>query len=203
MGGYGTYRFARLWPDLFGKAFSTVGPPADGIWVPPLPPSGARRRTPTCGSRNTRNVPFLNVVALLDELVPYAGTRAQNLGAPELGIRGFEQLGYRYRFVTYPAAEHLTIGALSYDVLYALAFLSGADVKRNPYHITFSYAPATDHKPLGLVHDHAYWVSKVRLADATGEVPKATVDAFSHAAGRGARMSWIVSTRASGRSPTA
>jgi hypothetical protein len=186
MGGYGTYRFGSLWPDLFGRAFSTVGPPADGIWVPPFPASGGQETNTNVWLENTRNVPFLNVVGMIDELVPYAGTRAQNLGAPELGIRGFEQLGYRYRFVTYPTGEHFTIAVFSYDTPYAVDFLGKAGVNRNPRHVTFSYAPATDTRALGLVHNHAYWVSKVVLADAKdGEVPKGTVDAFSHASRRG------------------
>ncbi|HYZ93949.1 MAG TPA: hypothetical protein VFA34_16375 [Actinomycetota bacterium] len=184
MGGYGTYRFASLWPDLFGAAFSTVGPPADGIWVPPLPPSGGQETNTNVWLENTRNVRFLNAVGMLDELVPYAGTRAQNLGAPEHGIRGFEQLGYRYRFITYPTGEHFTIALLSYDTPYAVDFLGTARVNRDPRHVTFSYAPVTDYGRLGLVHDHAYWVSKVRLADKrSAEVAKATVDAFSHATG--------------------
>ena len=28
MGGYGTYKLGMQWPDLFGAAFTTVGPPA-------------------------------------------------------------------------------------------------------------------------------------------------------------------------------
>ncbi len=187
MGGYGTYRFGSLWPDLFGKAFSTVGPPGEGIWIPPLPASGGEETNTNVWLENTRNVPYLNVVGLLDELVPYAGTRAQNMGAPEQGVRGFEQLGYRYRFVTYPLGEHFTIAALSYDTPYAVDFLGDARVDRDPRHVTFTYAPGTDVKELGLVHDHAYWVSEVKLADKTAgsPIPKATVDAFSHASGLG------------------
>jgi poly(3-hydroxybutyrate) depolymerase len=187
MGGYGTYRFGSLWPDLFARAFSTVGPPAQGIWVPPLSPLGGGRETNTnVWLENTRNVPFLNVVGMADELVPYAGTRAQNLGAPEHGIRGFEQLGYRYRFVTYPTGEHFTIAVFSYDTPYAVDFLGSARVNRSPRHVTFSYAPLTDHRSLGLVHDHAYWVSDVRLADPNkGDVPKGTVDAVSFVSGLG------------------
>jgi len=32
MGGYATYRLPTLYPDLFGKAYSIVGPPGAGIW---------------------------------------------------------------------------------------------------------------------------------------------------------------------------
>jgi hypothetical protein len=132
-------------------------------------------------------VPFLNVTAGEDELVPLPGPRAQNLGAPELGVRGFDQLGYRFRYIVYPTAEHLTLGVLKYDLPYSVDFLGDGRVDRNPEHVTFSYVPATDDSKLGLVHDHAYWVSALRLADekAGAPVPKGTVDAFSHAAGRG------------------
>lgn len=186
MGGYATYRLATLYPDLFGRAFSIVGPPADGVWLPPLPASGGTHTNTNVWLENARNVPFLNLVGGIDELVPVAGTRAQNMGAPELGIRGFEQLGYRYRYVVYPTADHFALAALSYDVPYAAAWLGSAEVDRNPAHVTFTYAPATDDPSFGLVHDHAYWVSGIRLADpAVGSpIAKATVDAFSHAWGR-------------------
>jgi len=189
MGGYGTYRLGGLYPDLFGKAFSVVGPPGDGIWLPPGPPTGGIETLSNLWLANTRNLPYLNVVAGADELVPWVGPRAQNLGAPELGIDGFEQLGHRYRFVTYPAAEHFTLALLGYDIPMAPAFLGDGLVDRNPHHVTFRYLPATDVPELGLVHDHAYWVSGVRLADGvtgTDDAPAAaTVDVVSHAFGRG------------------
>lgn len=191
MGGMGTYRLATLYPDLFGRAFTTVGPPADGIWVPPLPATGGTETLSNVWLENARNVPFLNVVAGEDELVPLPGPRAQNMGAPELSVRGFDQLGYRFRFVVYPTAEHLTLAVLKYDLPYAVDFLGDGRVDRNPAHVTFSYAPATDDPKLALIHDHAYWVSAVRLADAASgtPLPKGTVDAFSHATGLGDPLS--------------
>ncbi len=185
MGGYGTYRLGGLYPDLFGKAFTTVGPPGDGIWVPPGDPTGGAETLSNLWLENVRNVPYLNLAAGEDELVPLPGPRAQNLGAPEHGIDGFEQYGYRYRFRVYPTAEHFTIALLDYDVEAAVDFLGDAAVDRSPPHVTFSYLPATDAPDLGLVHDHAYWVSEVRLADDSAELAEATVDAFSHGHGVG------------------
>src|SRR6185312_6071712 len=37
MGGYGTYKFATQYPDLFAKGQPVVGPPGLGVWVPPAP----------------------------------------------------------------------------------------------------------------------------------------------------------------------
>lgn len=188
MGGYATYRLGTLYPDLFGTAFSTVGPPGDGIWLPPAAPTGGIETLTNMWLENARNVPYLNVAAGEDQLVPIVGPRAQNLGAPEHGIRGFDQLGYRFRFVVYQPADHFTLAALGYDIPMATDFLGEARVDRNPHHVTFARVPASDDPELGLVHDHAYWVAGLRLADpsASGGTPaKGTVDAFSHGFGRG------------------
>ncbi|RZU31402.1 hypothetical protein BKA19_1061 [Blastococcus saxobsidens] len=192
MGGYATYRLGTLYPDLFGRAFTAVGPPGDGIWVPPAAPTGGVETLSNLWLENARNLPYLNVAAGADELVPIVGPRAQNLGAPEVGVGGFEQLGYRYRFVVVPAAEHFTLAVRGYDIPIATQFLGESRVDRNPHHVSFGYVPAADDAALGLVHDHAYWVSGVRPgstapgAGTGGSLPaKALVDAFSHGFGRG------------------
>src|SRR5207249_1580472 len=84
MGGYCTYRLPTLYPDLFGKAFTQVGPPGDGIWVPPAPPSGGIETLTNLWLENARNIPYLNVVASSDELVPIAGTRARSRARPRV-----------------------------------------------------------------------------------------------------------------------
>jgi len=187
MGGYATYRLGTLYPDLFGKAFSVVGPPGDGIWVPPSPPTGGAETLTNNWLENARNLPYMNLVATADELVPYPGTRAQNLGAPEHNIMGFDQHGLRFHFLTFDGAEHLTLAVLDYDFPMAQGFLGDAFVDRNPYHVTFSYAPAADDPSLGLVHNHAYWVSELALAD-PNKAPfpaEGTIDVFSEAFGLG------------------
>ena len=183
MGGYGTYRLGGLYPDLFASALTVVGPPGDGIWVPPAPPTGGAPTLSNLWLENVRNIPYMNLAAAEDELVPVVGPRAQNLGAPEQGIRGFEQLGYRYRFLLFPAAEHFTLALLGYDLPRGRDHLGNAPVDRNPPHVTFAYLPGSDAPGLGLVHDHAYWVSDVRLADAESETAKGVVDARSRAFG--------------------
>jgi dienelactone hydrolase len=182
MGGFGTYRLTTLYPDLVGAAMTVVGPPGEGVWLPPLPPSGGAETLTNHRLPSARHVPFLNVVAAEDQLVPLAGTRAQSLGAPELGVAGFEQLGYRYRFVVYNPAEHLTLAGYGYDIPMAGGFLGAARVVRDPSHVTFVYDPAADDPALGLIHDHAYWVSGLRVVEGAG---RGTIDVRSHAAGRG------------------
>ncbi|MDT0277110.1 prolyl oligopeptidase family serine peptidase [Blastococcus goldschmidtiae] len=188
MGGYGTYRFATLYPDLFGKAMTVVGPPGDGIWVPPAAPTGGIETLTNQWLENVRHIPFLNIAAVLDELVPIAGPTQQNVGAAgPSGLQSFDSLGYRFRFQTFPTAEHLTLALLSYNLPQAVSFFGDSRVVRDPAHVTFGYTPAADDRALGLVHDHAYWVSGVRLADpAVGSpLPEAVVDVHSHATGVG------------------
>ena len=193
MGGYGTYRIATLYPDLFSRAWTNIAPPINGIWVPPVP--GDLQSLTNLFLDNVRNVPFLNQVTATDELVPYTGTRAQNMGDPALGIRGFQQLGYRFRFLTYTPGDHITI-SLSYDPLVS-EWLGGREaVDRDPFHVTYRVLPDAERADLGLVRDHAYWVSDIIVAEdappapagpaisSQQEVPRSgLVDVISHGFG--------------------
>ena len=202
MGGYATYRLGTLYPDLFGKAMTIVGPPGDGIWIPPAPPTGGIETLSNLWLENARNLPYLNIVSTEDELVPIAGTTQQNIGPAANGFTSFDALGYRFRFQNFNPGDHLHLALLSYDLPQGAEFMGDAAVDRNPYHVTFSYSPAADDPALGLVHDHAYWVSDITLADpAVGDpIPEATVDARSHAAGLGDPES--TSGQDAGNSPT-
>lgn len=185
MGGYGTYRLGGLYPDLFGKAMTIVGPPGDGIWIPGTS-SVPLETLSNAWLENTRNLPYMNLAGAEDELVPVPGPTQQNVGpAGPDGLQSFDSLGYRFKFQLFPAAEHFTIALLSYDVPQAVDFFGDAAVDRDPFHVTFAYAPGTDDTDLGLIHDKAYWVSSIELADDTvGEpIAKGVVDAKSLAFG--------------------
>jgi hypothetical protein len=202
MGGYATYRLGTLYPDLFGKAMSIVGPPGDGVWVPPTPPTGGIETLTNLWLENVRNLPYLNIVATEDELVPIEGTTQQNIGPAANGFTSFDALGYRFRFQNFNPGDHLHLAVLSYDLPQGAEFMGDAAVDRNPVHVTFSYSPAADDPALGLVHDHAYWVSDITLADPNvgDPIPEATVDARSHTSGLGDPES--TSGQDAGSSPT-
>jgi hypothetical protein len=155
MGGFGTFKLAEQFPDLFARAQPTVGRSDDTNMIASL-----------------RNIPVLMWNASADELVPptsYLPT------ADEL-----DRLGYRYELDIY-TAEHLTL-AIHDQYAPAAEFLGTAKVDRNPPHVTFVADPNLDHADLGFVADHAYWLSGVKTRD-TGA--QGTVDAFSHGAGKG------------------
>ena len=186
MGGYGTYRLGGLYPDLFGKAFTVVGPPGKKLWIPPMAPSDGIQTLSNSWLENTRNVPFLNFAMVTDELVPVVGPVAQNLGNPALGIKGFDQLGYRFGFLLFTPGEHYSHAALGYHFPLAQAFLGQAAVDRDPAHVTLAYVPGSDNAGYGLVHDHGYWVSDLRLTDrSAGPGAKGVLDVASQGFGVG------------------
>ena len=181
MGGYGTYKLGTQYPDLFGKAFTTVGPPGRGVWVPPAPPSdGGQTTNSNLVLENARWVPYLNWVEAGDQLVPYSGPRAQQAR--------FDALGLRSQLWTFSPGEHFTLAiADGWDA--ARDFLGEARVTRDPWRVHYAFVPSADRPKLGLVHDHAYWVSKLRARDASGDPrtapARAEIDARSLAYGEG------------------
>lgn len=177
MGGYGTFRLAARYPDLFGKAFTTVGPPAQGIWLPPAPPNGGGQVSNTFFMlESMRHIPFMMWVATEDQLVPYPGPREQT--------SGFDDLEYRYEFWSFHLAEHLTL-ALNDEYSPAAEFLGESRVHRDPARITYAINPGMDYPQRGLVADHAYWLSDMTLRSSEAEIPRARIDAFSHGLGVG------------------
>jgi hypothetical protein len=177
MGGYGTYKFASQFPDLFARAQPTVGPPGLGVWVPPGEPQPGGDQSLTermLGS--VRNVPFLIWNETTDELVPIAGVLEQ--------VKALDDLGYRYEFDQFQAGEHLTL-ALNDEYAPAAAFLGTETINRDPAHVTYVYNPTMDFAADGTSAGHAYWVYGVSLRDAGGTAPLAKVDVRSHGFGVG------------------
>ena len=174
MGGYGTFRMATMWPDLFGTAFPVVGPQAEGIKVLAESDDGDATNTFHVLD-NARNIPFMIWNGVADELVPVAGTvtHAQRL----------EDLGYRFVQDVF-TADHFLLSEVD-DWSRGAEFLGDAAVSRDPAHVTFRVMPAADYPDLGLVHDHAYWVWDVRMRDSVGDPATGLVDARSLAFGEG------------------
>jgi len=177
MGGYGTYKFASQFPDLFARAQPTVGPPGLGVWVPPAEPQPGGDESLTermLGS--VRNVPFLIWNETTDELVPIAGVLEQ--------VKAFDDLGYRYEFDQFQAGEHLTL-ALNDEYAPAAAFLGTETIDPDPAHVTYVYNPTMDFAADGTAAGHAYWVYDVGLRQSGGAAPLGTVDVRSQAFGTG------------------
>jgi hypothetical protein len=141
MGGYGTYKLGMQWPDLFGAAFTTVGPP--------VAPGYLNTRQLI---ENARWLPYLNWAGRTDELVPYALVRAQQ--------QRFDDLGLRSQLWTYPGGHLELAGRDEWEG--ARAFLVASVLQPDPRRVDYAFVPQADNGRLGLVHDHAYWVSHLR-----------------------------------------
>ena len=160
MGGYGTYKLGTQYPDLFGRAFTTVGPPGRGIWIPPAPASNGQHTNSNLVLENARWVPYLNWAGARDELVPYPGVRAQQAR--------FDRLSLRSVLETFPNYGHFDL-AIQDQWGAARDFLGAARVKRDPSRVNYAFLPDADRPKLGLRHDHAYWVSRLRVRDRSGD----------------------------------
>ena len=177
MGGYGTFRFGSLYPDLFYKAQPTVGPPGVGIWVPPNDPTGGADSNSFPMLASFRNLPIMMWVMHTDELVPFAGTEYQ-------AHQGFDGLGLRYEFWAFAPGEHLTL-ALNDQFQPAADWLGQGQVDRNPAHVTYIVNPHMTFPALGLEADHSYWLSGLALHNSTGANPLGTIDVRSEGFGVG------------------
>jgi predicted esterase len=173
MGGVGTLKLGSQFPDLFARAQPTVGFETNNDVLASL-----------------RNIPVLMWNNHGDELADEALFTAT---ADKL-----DSLGYRYELDAFqPCANpncsplfpnHLQL-AVNDQYAPAAAFLGTARVHRNPAHVTYVLDAARNHKNLGLVGNHAYWIGGLRLRDPsqtgpTGD-PEGDVNARSLGFGRG------------------
>src|SRR4051812_21717766 len=176
MGGYGTYKFATQYPDLFAKGQPVVGPPGLGIWIPPATVSGGGGHQTNQLLPPGPNRPFPVWEPGTDELVPYSGVVEQ--------AQTFDQLGYRYEFDSFAPAEHLTL-AVNDEYQPAANFLGTTKVDRSPPHVTYVVNPKMDFPEMGAPANHAYWLSGLALRDSSSDAPRGTIDVRSEGFGVG------------------
>lgn len=157
MGGFGAYRFALGYPDLFAKAVALAGPPIVGIRVvegleTPASADGPRVDTAPL-VENARWVPFFIGQGAIDELVPVTGVLQQ--------VDRFERLGYRYRFELYPAKDHLAWAAE--DAFEgAIRFIDRSSRNRAPGSFVLVIDPKLARPDLGVGAQGAWWLGDVR-----------------------------------------
>jgi hypothetical protein len=197
-GGYGAYRLGMHYPDLFGRAFTGVGLPADQGWNPPAPPVPGGQITnvyPLAG--NARWVPYLDWAQATDEINPYPGPR-------KLQDR-FTELGLRSQLWTYTSGDHFALAAVGDEWAGARDFLGAAHVKGDPSRVDYAFLPQAETPALGLRQDHAYWVSRLRARNRSGD-PRtdpavASITARSRAFGEGDPRTRRVVTSGAGAGP--
>ncbi|HEX8122505.1 MAG TPA: hypothetical protein VF549_14700 [Solirubrobacteraceae bacterium] len=174
MGGYGTYKFAAQFPDLFARANPVVGPPSLGISLTGEDSTGGESTNTGFMLPSVRNIPFMIWNGSNDELVPVSGATVH--------AQRFDDLGYRYIWDLFVPADHFAL-ATKDEYTRAAEFLGDARVDRDPAHVTYVVNPKMDFPEAGTVADHAYWLSGMKVRSAEGEAPRALVDAVSEGFG--------------------
>jgi hypothetical protein len=138
-----------------------------------------------------RNVPVLMWNNSADELVNHATFLPTANKLSSLGYR--DELDVFQPCPTAPMAakcsplfpDHLEL-AVNDQYAPAAAFLGSATVDPNPAHITYVVDTARDRPSLGIVANHAYWLSGLTLRGAgSSKDPEGQVDAVSHGFGAG------------------
>ncbi len=165
-GGYASYHLAEVAPDLFSSVFSVVG----------SPPSNGRN---TELLANLRWIPVLAWNQADDAEVPY--TDWSSAAAKMRALR------LRHEQWTFPVGNHLA-PALRDDWEPAVPRIGQRRVERDPPRIDYGYYPSLDAPAYRIVHDHAYWISAIRLAHPakpSRELARADVSARSLAFGEG------------------
>ena len=120
MGGYGTYKLGMQWPDLFGAAFTTVGPPVAAGYL-----------DTSQLIENARWVPYMNWAGRTDASVPIAFVRAQQ--------QRFDSLGLRSQLWTYPGGHYDFAAGDRWEG--ARAFLAASVVQRDPPRVDYAFLP--------------------------------------------------------------
>jgi len=169
MGGYGTYKYAAEFPDLFAAALPDIGcVSAETGWPgEPVPSiSGADAEILNLAG-SFRNVAFLMANANQDVLC---------VTSSQLQVfQRFQQLGYRYDWREY-AGGH---GPYYPTAEESAQFLGSQRVNPDPPHVTYTLDAGMQEPTWGLTANHAYWVSG--LSTRSGDL--GTADAFSHGFG--------------------
>jgi enterochelin esterase-like enzyme len=207
MGGYGSWLFATLYPDLFAGAFVQSGAVTQGAWLgggpddEPDPFLGegwveanggdARAQLTYRALENLRHVPFAIDHGTNDEL-------ALNPQVERMAAR-LTELGYEHRFTRYLGYEHFTQAAVD-EWADGAAWLAEQVLEPDPRQVTYAVVPVLTwavnnvDPPAGASFDfspdRAYWLSDVEVRDVplsdevTGrpaEHVKGVVDAVSQA----------------------
>ncbi len=184
MGGYGTYKLALSYPEVFAQAVVLAGPPTCGVrlWpdvdIPadPLEPDSrcAREGDTWRLLVNARWLPFLVTHGLIDELVPFPSAAEQ--------ILELDRLGYRYRFTVYPVEDHVVF-LFQDEFADAVSHMSTGPRQPDPGHITFAWYPQLVRPDLGIGPHRVWWLSDLKADPSVTAVRGAIaeVDARSYA----------------------
>ena len=141
MGAIGSFRLASLYPDLFTRGLPMAG---HGGAVTDI-------------ADNLYHVPFLMWNGVPDELVHVSDVLLYRTALADLG--------YRHEQHLFPTRDQSpTRSAGRWTSRHSRRSSRAAASTSIPSRVVYRYVPAMDDPALGLVYDHAYWVSDIEVA---------------------------------------
>jgi hypothetical protein len=169
MGGYGTYKFAAEFPDLFAAALPDIGcVSAETGWPGEPTPSISGEDAEILNLVGSyRNIPFLMANANMDTLCDTSSQLEV--------LNQFRTLGYRYDWREYTG----THGPYYPTADESARFLADQRVNPNPPHVTYVFDSGMRESTWGLTANHAYWLSGIQVRDSSVDNNLGTVDALS------------------------
>ena len=193
MGGYGTYLFGLLYPDLFAGGYSASGAMTQGAWTGEGPdgcqaPCYIEANEGDADAQNTfrilenaRHLPLTIHHGTNDELVPITGVQ-------RVGVR-LAELGYRYDLTMFAGYEHFTQAIID-EWADGATYLNRFERNANPRTVTYKVVPAlvnavntvtADDVAFAFKPDGAYWTDGlvVRDGDSTDTSVSGQLDATS------------------------
>jgi dienelactone hydrolase len=196
MGGFGTYLLTLLYPDRFAAGAPVAGPVTQGAWTgadfsgcdemkfdeyTPCYIEANQSRPRDQHTRklldNALHVPLAILHGTDDELVPYSGVARQ--------AERLAQLGYRFRFYSYPGYEHYSHPVMD-QWADAARYLQSFSIPESPRRVVYKrdmkFEKATEEVQasgvgLDFSFDSAYWMSGLTPVD--GDAGVAAFDGVS------------------------
>jgi pimeloyl-ACP methyl ester carboxylesterase len=176
MGGYGSYKLATTYPDLFAAAVPVVPCPSAGVmYVPGGPVPGGEASAIVRVASSLRHVPSFSLQSANDPICSYYG----EVGAASIFQR-LDALNYQYEAWTFHGTEHALVGnLLPYNPGPIVDFVSRYRRAPEPAHVSYVLNDDMSQPEVSLTADHAYWLSGLSLRDTTRPLPVGGVEAFS------------------------
>lgn len=190
MGGYGTYLFGLLYPDLFAGGFASSGAMTQGLWTgadcgdscyQQANGGDADAQNTYRALANARDLPLVIDHGTDDEFVPISGVE-------RIAAR-LTQLGYRHRLDRFVGYEHYTQAVMD-EWADGTDYLFSHRRVRDPRTVTYEVVPAlvravntstADGVPYAFSPDGAYWTDGLRVRTPGGVDTSGRLDATSSA----------------------
>lgn len=178
MGGFGSWKLASQYPDLFAAMAIDVPCPSAGTGYDGANAPGGESSFILPMTPSFRHLPTMMWTGEMDTTCSVEGPKGQMAIARSYEDQGFRVTWFNFLQMPHDSARRFTTWKPVAD------FLANQKRMIDPPHVSFVVNATMNEPKVGLEVGHAYWVSNVTLRN-DGAQPLGLVDVFSHGQGRG------------------